>query len=141
MATIIESIRTFVATCPLLDDAFPVNVDYLSNETTCYSIEPVPSNSIIEQYIDGSSKRQFLFVLSSREPYGEDYLQNLTNNGFYQAFSEWLETQSKAGQFPTLVTGMTAQKISASGIGYVLETGTDTARYQIQCSLEYEKGA
>ncbi len=34
-----------------------VNVDYLGDTETVYSIERVPCNPIIKQYIDGSKKR------------------------------------------------------------------------------------
>jgi hypothetical protein len=142
MATIIEALRTYISTYAPLDDAFPVHVDYLPNQTSSYSIDPVPGTTVIEQYMDGSSLRRYLFVLSSREPYGEDVLQNLTNSSFYEDFAEWLETNTKAGTFPVLESDKAPQRILASGLGYILEEGTDTARYQIQCSIEYEqKGA
>lgn len=137
--SIIEAIRTYIITCPLLDSMGRVGVDYLSNEPINYSIDPVPANVIIEDYIDGSTDRQYLFVFSSREAYGEDTLQNMANSGFFEKFSDWLDGKNKLKQFPSLPTGKTALSIVAQGIGYAFEAGTDSARYQIQCALEYHQ--
>lgn len=69
---IIDSIRKFIRTCPYLqefDGAVKVNVDYLGEESTAYSIEETPCEPIIKKYVDGSSIRQFEFIFCSRESY------------------------------------------------------------------------
>ena len=81
---IIEAVRTFIKTCPYLqefDGAIRVNVDYLSDEPTSYSIEEVPIEPILKRYVDGSTRRQYAFIFTSRESYGADVLQNIANSG------------------------------------------------------------
>jgi hypothetical protein len=136
---IIESLRTYIATCPFLDSSGRVSVDFLGSEPTEYSVDPVPANIILEEFIDGSSNRQYVFVFTSREPYGSDTLQNMVNSGFYERFANWLDEQSKLGNLPTLESGTSAYKIAANSLGYIIEGETDSAKYQIQCSLEYYK--
>lgn len=139
VTSIIEGVRTFVISCPLLDAQGRIGVDYLSDEPTEYSVDPIPSNIVTTSYIDGSTDRQFVFVFSSREPFGADVLQNMANSGFFEAFSDWLDTKNAAKQFPTLPTGKTPLRIYAADQGYAMESGTDSARYQIQCVLEYHQ--
>ena len=52
---IIDSIRKFIRTCPYLQEfngAVKVNVDYLGEESTMYSIEETPCEPIIKKYVE-----------------------------------------------------------------------------------------
>ena len=67
-----------------------------------YSIEETPCNPIIKKYIDGSSIRQFEFIFASRESYGPDVLNNISNSGFYEDFANWIEEENIKGNLPDL---------------------------------------
>lgn len=139
--TIIESVRNFISECPHLSEfAEGINVDYLDSRSTSYSIEEVPSNPIIKKYIDGSSVRQYLFLFTSRESYGQDVIQNLENSGFYEHFALWLEKQSDIRKLPSLDGNREAITIEAITNGYAFATDIDKAQYQIQCKLVYYQG-
>jgi hypothetical protein len=114
-----------------------INVDYLPEKGIEYSIDTTPATEIVKQYVDGSSIRQYLFVIRSVGDYGSDVLQNIANSGFYENFSDWLEHQSKTGNFPELPDGKTPIKIEAQSTGYLFTTGPDTGKYQIQCRILY----
>ena len=75
-----------------------------------YSIDTTPATEIVKQYIDGSSVRQYLFVIRSVNDYGPDVLQNLANSGFYENLAAWLEAQTRTGNFPSLPEGKIPQK-------------------------------
>ena len=123
--TIIQSLRDYFLTCPLMGDS-AINVDYLPEGPEVeYSIDTTPATEIVKQYIDGSSVRQYLFVIRSVNDYGPDVLQNLANSGFYENLAAWLPE----GKIP--------QKIEAQSTGYLFTTGPDTGKYQIQCRLQY----
>ena len=133
---IIESIRNYLLTCPLLNDS-RVNIDWLGAETAEYSIDGSPVNPIVKRYADGGTVRQFNFVFSSVEAYGQDVLNNIENSGFYEDFAEWLEKQNKAQSLPKMDNGRKAISIEALNTGYLFENTADRARYQIQCRLLY----
>lgn len=138
MNTIIEAIQEYIKGCPLLDEyARAVGVDYLGKNPTCYSIETTPCDPIIKRYVNGDSVRQYQFMFVSRDAYGQQTRQNLDNLGFYERFSDWMESQSKARVFPCLPAGMTPRKIEALTVGYPMETDPDSAKYMIQCKLTY----
>lgn len=131
--TIIESIRNYFLKCPLLKEG-KINVDYLGSEQTEYNIDSMPSSPILENYSDGGSKRQFTFVFSSREFWGQDTLQNMENNGFYEALSDWLETN---GLLPEMDRDKKPLKLEALTYGYLMSNTQDSAQYQIQLRLIY----
>lgn len=134
--TIIKSLWDYFLACPLTGDR-KLNVDYLPEKGVQYSIDTTPATEIIKTYTDGSSIRQYLFVFRSVNEYGNDELQNLANSGFYEQFAEWLEQQSRGGNFPELPEGKTPIKIEAQSTGYLFTTGPDVGKYQIQCRLQY----
>lgn len=134
--TIIRSLWDFFLTCPLMGNS-KINVDFLPEKGVEYSIDTTPATEIVKQYVDGSSIRQYLFVIRSVEEYGPDVLQNLSNSGFYEDLSAWLEEQTRTGNFPILPEGKVPQKIEAQSTGYLFTTGPDTGKYQIQCRLQY----
>lgn len=138
--TIIQALRDYFLTCPLMGDN-RINIDYLPEKGMEYSIDTTPATQIVKRYANGDTVRQYLFVLRSVNDYGPDVLQNIANSGFYERFAAWLETRGDAEAFPELPEGMTAQKIEAQSTGYLFTSGPDTGRYQIQCRLLYlQKG-
>ena len=139
---IIDGLSTYIRKCPALrkyNKAVKVNVDYLEDKPTTYSIEEVPSDVVIQKYVDGSSKRQYVFVFASRESYSEDVIDNINNSGFYEDFAEWLEEQTNNDNLPFIGDDKEVLKIEAMTNGYAFKTDVDTARYQIQCRMIYMK--
>lgn len=139
--TIIESVKNFILTCPLLTDLKRLNIDFLPEDPDTYSIENIPAQEIIKTYLDGSTERQFVFVFAARMFYSEEVRNNIENSGFYEKFAEWLEEQTEADNLPVLTEGKTASKVEAMSSGYLYDIAGDlsNARYQIQCRLIYDK--
>ena len=139
--TIVESVKNFILTCPLLDDLKRLNIDFLPEDPNAYSIEAVPAPEILTHYLDGSTERQFVFVFAARLCYNEEVRNNIENSGFYESFAAWLEEQTEAENFPVLTGKRTASKIEAMSSGYLYDIAGDlnNARYQIQCRLIYDK--
>lgn len=134
---IIESIRDFIAGCPLLKNGVLLNVDRLGATEIEYTVDGEITNPVLRQYTDGSSLRQFEFVFASRERYGADTLQNIANSGFYEDFADWIETQSNTGNLPELGKYRVPQYIEVLSGGYVFDSDDSTARYQIQLKFVY----
>lgn len=137
--SLIDSVRTYLATYSELTTGAPLWVDYLGQVPVEYSISPLPGARIVETYLDNSTLREFPFAFSSTESTADD-LERLANVGFYEAFADWLESQTEAGTLPTLESGKTAEIIESSGWGYLFEQGeSQTGIYQIQCRLVYQQ--
>lgn len=134
--SITDAVRQFVRTYPPLAGE-RLNVDFLPAKEGSYSIGVVPCKEWVKRYVDGSGVKQFLFVLSSREAFGEELRQQLDNLGFYEGFSRWLDQKTAARELPALGNGRAPLTAEATTSGYAFIPGTDTARYQIQCRLTY----
>ena len=139
--TIIDGVRAWLKTYEGLADG-RLSVDFLLEAAKSYSVDTVPTTEIVKRYLDGSSIRQFLFCVSSREFYSDNIAQNVDNQTFYEGLAAWLERKSKLRQFPDIGTDRTVRSIEISSTAYpfvVDEHGT--ARYQLQLKLTYfQKG-
>ena len=137
--SIIEALRTYIATYSSLKSGAPLWVNYLGATPTQYAIIPIAGARVVERYLNGGSLREFPFAFQSMESTAAD-LERLENVGFYEDFSDWLESQTEAGTLPTLGSKKTATAIEALGWGFLYEQGeSDTGIYQIQCKLTYEQ--
>ena len=139
--TIIESVTTFILSCPFLTELAKVNVDFLPADPDTYSVEEVPSETIRKRYLDGSSERQFLFTFAARLNYSDEVRNNINNSGFFEDFEDWLEECTEKEFFPELKEGLTPLKIEAISSGYLFDVSghLSNSRYQIQCRLIYDK--
>ena len=138
--TMIEAVRNYVKTFPGVTGE-RINVDFLPEEAQKYSVDVVPSQSVVKWFVDGSSIRQFIFIVASRMFYGKEVRQQLDNLGFFEEFESWISENSRSGVLPELTGGRVSKKMDVSTSGYVFMPGEDTARYQIQCRLEYYQPA
>ena len=90
----IEEIRNWLRTCPLIDQSDRFNVNYLSQEPLAFSVEETPSNAIARRYMDGSTLRAKTWVLAAVQDYSPDVLAQIGNSGFWEQFSAWVEPVS-----------------------------------------------
>lgn len=140
--SILGAVQEFLQGCELFSGN-TIRINFLGETPVEYTLEDVPATSIIKRYADGSTVRQALFVVASRVQYSRDVIENLKASGFYEQLAEWLDEQTFRGNLPELPAGMTARKIEALTNGYCMAADMEQniQRYQIQCSLVYEKGA
>jgi len=139
--SLLSNIKTYISGYSHLATGAPLWVDYLGSQPTGYAIIPLPGTKVVETYLDGSSLREYPFAFQSME-LTADEAERLDNNGFYEAFADWLESQSYSGTLPTLASGKTAVSIEALGWAFIYESGeSQTAIYRIQCKLTYEQSA
>lgn len=135
--SMISALQTYIKTYSSLKTGAPVWVDYLGSMPTEYTIVPLPGERIVESYVDGSSYREYPFAFQSAESTADD-LERLESQGFFEAFADWLESQTDEENFPILESGKTATKIESTGWGYLFQQGeSQTGIYNIQCKLTY----
>lgn len=119
------------------NNAIRVNVNYLEPYADTYSVEEVPIEPIVKQYVNGDSIRQYAFIFTSREPYGADVLTNIDNSGFYEKLADEIEKNNNNNIFPLLDNGLEALEIKVTSTGYAFAVTEDTAQFQIQLRLKY----
>ena len=138
---IIESVREYIQNLSCLSTFNnAINVNYLSDDDNSFSIEEVPSQTILKKYVDGSSLRQYQFIFTSKEPYSEEILQNIDNSSFYEDFANEIEMKNFKGDLP-LLDNLEARSIEVTSSPYCVRATEDKAIYQINLNLKYFKGA
>ena len=138
---IIESIRNYIGNLDCMKTfENAINTNFLDGEIDSFSIEEIPCNPIVKKYLDGSSKRQFQFAFCSREPYGQEIIQQIENSTFYEDFAEEIEVKNNQGILPIGVNGIEPIGIEITSGAYVVATEEDTAMYQINLNFKYLKG-
>lgn len=135
----IEKIRDYFKSKVTLAKEFDnILVDFLGENATSYSIEPIPVEPKLKSYTDGGSLKQYVFQFGSREFYDDGVAQNINNLGFYEKFQEEIETNNKNGVLPE-ITGI--QSIECLNNGTIQDVQSGTAKYVIQMRITYEKEA
>lgn len=141
--SIIEVLKEFIETYPELKSFngmfAKMDADTLEEDAPAYMIENVPAEPIVKRYKDGSSVRQLVFAIASREYY--DAAENVETNRFYEDFADWIEDQSTKGILPELAKGMEARSIKMTTHGYLYDAEGKKAQYRIQGVLKYYKPA
>ena len=118
----------------LTEDYKEILADFLGENATSYSIETIPTEIILKQYTDGSSLRQLVFQLASREHYDESENQNVRNLEFYEKLQKEIEDNNKNGVLPE-ITGI--QSIECLNYASIQNVETGSAKYVIQMRIVY----
>ena len=136
MKTVMECVQNWLRTYPGLSGR--LDVDFLDDEADTYSVDTIPCQEILKRYMDGSTRKQFQFTLSSRRFYDQNIAQNLGNLQFFADFTEWAESKAAARELPEMDGGRTAQALEITSTAYpFIVTEDGKARYQLQARLEY----
>ena len=135
----IEKIKEyFLQNVTLAQEFENILIDFLGDEATTYSIEPIPTESVVRRYADGGSLNQLVFQFGSREFYDNGVAQNINNLDFYEKFQNEIETNNKNGVLPD-IEGI--QSIECLNNGTIQDVQSRTAKYVIQMRITYEKEA
>lgn len=139
--SLISALKDYLEDYSELEEGAPVWVNFLGVQPVEYAIVPLAGTRIVSEDLAGNTERQFPFAFQSVESTADE-LERLGTTGFYEAFADWLETQTDDEAFPDLGEGKTATKIEALGQGYLYQQGdSQTGVYQIQCLLSYDQDA
>lgn len=138
MSKIIDGIRDYFLECPLLENN-RINVYYLGLEPIEFSIEILPTEPIIHRYVDGGAKMQYDFAFTSRNDYSSDVIDNIQNSSFYENLEEWIDNNNKKEIYPNMPSKCSAFNLQVVSSGYLFDSDTTTAKYQIQLKLLYTK--
>ena len=135
--TIIEAIRDYFNSCPLLQGG-RINVNYLPSDKQEYTITPTPGEHLVKRYIGGGGVYQFPFVFGMSAWLDANAQQAIDNSGFFEHMAEWITEQSNARNLPQLPDEMTAQKLTIITSGYAHAIDRNgMAKYQMQLNLIY----
>lgn len=96
--TIVEAIRNIVKQCPYLDEYCKgIGVDYLGSDTTYYSIESVPSQTVLKKILSEIPNGNIYLILPVGSYTAKKCGRTLKTSGSLSTFQTETEQFSEAG--------------------------------------------
>ena len=139
--TMIEAVREYIGTFEGFKGLKNIKVDFLAEESGSFSIEPIPINPVVEEYISGGGTYQYAFNVGGKFTYSKETIINIENSGFFEEFAKWIKSNNDKGIFPEVSEGQIAESIEITSNGYLFGITADMkqGRYQIPCLFIYEQ--
>lgn len=81
---------------------YQINANMLSNKVDDYSLDKIPTNTEVENWIIGVVKRRDVYSFRSRKSYSQDWVVNLKNMGFFEQFENAIKTNNEEGNLPDI---------------------------------------
>lgn len=111
-----------------------LNVNFLSNEPDNYSLDKIPTESVVESWIIGDILHKDLYSFRSRMNYSADTITNINNIGFFEAFEKIITQNNEQNILPE-IDGI--ESIRCMNCGTMVNANTNTAEFDIQIQIEY----
>jgi hypothetical protein len=115
-----------------------INADFLGIEVNNYSLDKIPTLSIVEPYITGGGLYRDVFSFKSRNAYSSDRLSNLKNIGFFETFQKIINSNNDEGILPKIDNIESIECLNQGTFNYADES-MKTAVFDIQIQIEYEE--
>lgn len=131
-----RAVWDWLLTCPYIGDLFfNAMTDRLGGTVL------VPSETVVEEYLDGSQKRNYNCALTRFQSFSMDAndMANITTVTDLEDLMDWVRRQSEAGNFPVFPEGCTVTDIRVlpNESGYMVAQDFANAKYMIQFQIEY----
>lgn len=118
----------------LTERKYPINADMLSNNPDYYSLDKIPTSSVVQKWITGNEIHKDVYSFRSRRNYSQDTLNNLKNIGFFEEFESLIKSNNKEGILPE-IEGI--ESIECLNCGTLNYADTNTAEFDIQIQITY----
>lgn len=127
LMTIIDNILT--------DTKYQINANMLSSDANNYSLDKIPTASIVERWIDGVTVYRDVYSFRSRNNYSQDTIINLLNVGFFEIFEKKISENNKDKVLPD-IEGI--QSIECLNCASMTNASTNSAEFDIQIQITYK---
>ena len=81
---------------------YQINANMLSNQIDDYSLDKIPTDSVVETWITGDEIHRDVYSFRSRKSYSQDTIVNLRNMGFFEQFEFAIKDNNKKGVLPDI---------------------------------------
>ncbi len=137
--SVINSLRTFLAGYEGMELTAPIFTDQLTGERTVgYALAPA-GNAKTQTDILGNKTYQRNYVFYAKAATGDE-VDRQDNQDFVESFTDWLEAQDDAGNYPVLGGGKEIESVTVSnGLLFDVEEDGRVGTYQVQIQLIYTK--
>lgn len=81
---------------------YQINANMLSDNIDDYSLDKIPTNIEVENWIIGGGVHKDVYSFRSRKSYSSDTITNLKNMGFFEQFENAIKTNNEEGNLPDI---------------------------------------
>lgn len=118
------------------DNKFQINANMLSNNINNYSLDKIPTDTEVENWIIGVTKKRDVYSFRSRMSYSQDTINNLRNIGFFEKFESLIKSNNDEGILPD-IEGI--ESVECLNCGTMNNAETKTAEFDIQIQITYRE--
>lgn len=133
-----DAVWDWLQTCPHIKDLFFGLADTEEGGTKL-----IPSESVVETYIDGSSRRYYNCALTRFSPcsFEPNDTMNIENLIDFEQLGQWIEEQVEERELPVFPDGETIQDIAILPYesGFMVAQDLSSCKYMLQFQIEYIK--
>ena len=115
-----------------------VNADFLGLEVNNYSLDKIPTASVVEKWITGLEIHRDVYSFRSRNSYSSDRLNNLKNIGFFEEFESVIRTNNDNGILPDIKGIEKIECLNCGTFNREDESGK-SAIFDIQLQIAYKE--
>lgn len=115
-----------------------VNADFLGLEVNNYSLDKIPTASVVEKWITGLEIHRDVYSFRSRSSYSSDRLNNLKNIGFFEEFESIIRTNNDNGILPDIKGIEKIECLNCGTFNREDESGK-SAIFDIQLQITYKE--
>ena len=114
----------------------PINANMLSNDPENYSLDKLPTASVVTKWIIGDEIHKDVYSFRSRKAYSADTINNLKNIGFFEDFESIIKSNNEKGVLPEIENIESIECLNCGTLNY---TETNTAEFDIQIQITYRE--
>ena len=118
------------------DTNYQINANMLSNNINDYSLDKIPTESVVETWITGDEIHRDVYSFRSRKSYSQDTIVNLKNVGFFEQFENAIKTNNDEGNLPD-INGI--ESIVCLNCATMNSTDGKQAEFDIQIQITYRE--
>ena len=116
---------------------YQINANMLSNKVGDYSLDKIPTNTEVEQWIIGVIKKRDVYSFRSRKSYSQDTINNLKNIGFFEEFESIIKSNNDKGILPDIEN---IESIECLNCGTMINNDDGkTGTFDIQIQITYRE--
>ena len=115
---------------------YQIHANMLSNKIDDYSLDKIPTNTQVEEWVIGVIKRRDVYSFRSRKSYSQDTIVNLENMGFFEQFENAIKTNNDEGILPEINN---IESIECLNCATMNSTDGKQAEFDIQIQITYRE--
>jgi len=113
-----------------------INANMLDKDINNYSLDKIPVDTEMENWIIGISIKRDVFSFRSRKAYSQDTINNLKNIGFFETFEKKIKDKNNKGILPDIEN---IESISCLNCGTMITNESNNAIFDIQIQITYRE--